>query len=63
MGHELMNKSKAKAKLLPFDAARYLISDAAIAEYMAAVLETDDPGLLLIALSDILQAERHGASR
>ena len=35
-------KRKAKVKLLPFDAARYLNDDAAIAEYMTAVLETGD---------------------
>jgi DNA-binding phage protein len=42
-----MSKSKAQAKLLPFDAARYLTDDAAVAEYMTAVLETGDPDLLL----------------
>jgi probable addiction module antidote protein len=52
-----MNKSKAKTKLLPFDAARYLINDAAIAEYMTAVLETDDPDLLLMALGDVARAK------
>lgn len=49
-------KSKAKSKLLPFDAARYLNDDAAIAEYMTAVLETEDPDLLLLALSDVARA-------
>jgi probable addiction module antidote protein len=48
-----MSKSKAKGKLLPFDAARYLTDDAAVAEYMTAVLETDDPDLLLLALGDV----------
>ncbi len=48
--------SKAKVKLLPFDAARYLNDDAAIAEYMTAVLETDDPDLLLLALGDVARA-------
>lgn len=52
-----MSKSKAKTKLLPFDAARYLIDDAAIAEYMTAVLETDDPDLLLMALGDVARAK------
>lgn len=51
-----MSKAKAKVKLLPFDAARYLTDDAAIAEYMTAVLETDDSDLLLLALSDIARA-------
>jgi probable addiction module antidote protein len=52
-----MSKSRAKIKLLPFDAARYLIDDAAIAEYMTAVLETDDPDLLLMALGDVARAK------
>lgn len=52
-----MSKSKAKPKLLPFDAARYLIDDAAIAEYMTAVFETDDPDLLLMALGDVARAK------
>lgn len=48
--------TKAKTKLLPFDAARYLDNDAAIAEYMTAVLELDDPDLLLLALGDVARA-------
>src|SRR5258706_14740009 len=51
-----MSKTKASSKLLPFDAARYLTDDAAVAEYMTAVLETDDPDLLLLALGDIARA-------
>ena len=51
-----MTKPKARAKLLPFDAARYLTNDAAVAEYMTAVLETDDPDLLLLALGDVARA-------
>lgn len=49
-------KANAKAKLLPFDAARYLTDDAAVAEYMTAVLETEDADLLLLALSDVARA-------
>ena len=49
-------KRKTKVKLLPFDAARYLTDDAAIAEYMTAVLEADDTDLLLVALGDIARA-------
>ena len=52
-----MSKTKAQAKLLPFDAARYLTDDAAVAEYMTAVLETDDPDLLLLALGDVARAK------
>ena len=50
-----MAKAK-RPKLLPFDAARYLSNDKAIAEYMTAVLEADDLDLLLMALGDIARA-------
>lgn len=49
-------KPKPGVKLLPFDASRYLISEAAVAEYMAAVLESGDPDLVLLALSDVARA-------
>jgi probable addiction module antidote protein len=52
-----MSKAKAQSKLVPFDAARYLSDDAAIAEYMTAVLESEDPDLLLLALGDIARAK------
>lgn len=51
-----MNATKKRTRLLPFDAARYLTDDAAIAEYMTAVLETDDSDLLLLALGDVARA-------
>lgn len=51
-----MSTSKAKAKLLPFDAARYLTDDKAIAEYVTAVLEANDSDLLLLALGDVARA-------
>lgn len=51
-----MSKTQVPRKLIPFDAARYLTSDEAIAEYMNAVLEEDDPDLLLLALGDIARA-------
>lgn len=51
-----MSKPKSGAKLIPFDAARYLTDDAAVAEYVTAVLESDDPDLLLLALADIARA-------
>ena len=51
-----MSKSKAKTKLLPFDAARYLTDDAAVAEYMTTVLESDNLDLLLLALGDVARA-------
>ena len=49
-------KVKSKIKLLPFDATRYLTDDKAIAEYMTAVLEANDPDLLLAALGDVARA-------
>jgi probable addiction module antidote protein len=51
-----MSAPKSKAALVPFDAARYLTDDAAIAEYMNAVLETGDTDLLLLALGDVARA-------
>lgn len=51
-----MTKPKAAPKLIPFDASRYLTDDEAVAEYMNAVLEADDPDLLLLALGDIARA-------
>jgi probable addiction module antidote protein len=52
-----MRKTKAGRKLLAFDAARYLNDDAAIAEYLTAILEADDPDLLLVALGDVARAK------
>lgn len=51
-----MTKTKAPPKLLPFDSARYLTDDVAIAEYITAVLEDGDSDLLLLALSDVARA-------
>ena len=51
-----MSKRKYPSKLMPFDAARYLTDDEAVAEYVTAVLETDDSDLLLLALGDIARA-------
>lgn len=51
-----MSKAKATRKLLPFDAARYLTDDAAIADYVSVVLETGDLDHLLLALSDVARA-------
>ncbi|MCA1798059.1 MAG: putative addiction module antidote protein [Xanthomonadaceae bacterium] len=56
-----MSHSKPKKpKIVPFDAARYLGDDKAIAEYMTAVLESDDPDLLLAALGDVARAKGMG---
>ena len=51
-----MSKTKTQSRLVPFDAARYLTDDAAVAEYMTAVLEADDPDLLILALGDVARA-------
>jgi probable addiction module antidote protein len=51
-----MKKTKPRHKLVPFDAARYLTNDEAIAEYMNAVLESGDSDHLLLALGDIARA-------
>ena len=52
-----MTQRKVPMKLVAFDAARYLDGDAAIAEYMTAVLEANEPDLLLMALSDVARAK------
>jgi len=52
-----MTKAKAPLKLVAFDAAKYLNDDESIAEYMTAVLETNDADLLLLALSDVARAK------
>ena len=52
-----MTKAKTPANLHAFDAARYLGGDEAIAEYMTAVLETEDSDLLLLALGDVARAK------
>jgi probable addiction module antidote protein len=51
-----MSKVKAKTKLVPFDATKYLTDDEAVAEYMNAVLESEDFDLLLLALGDVARA-------
>jgi probable addiction module antidote protein len=51
-----MKKTRPHRKLLPFDAARYLTDEAAVAEYVNAVLESGDSDLLLLALGDIARA-------
>lgn len=52
-----MTTTKPPLKLVAFDAAKYLDDDEAIAEYMTAVLETNDPDLLLLALGDVARAK------
>ncbi|MES2018348.1 MAG: addiction module antidote protein [Pseudomonadota bacterium] len=55
--HSVDRTAASLAELLPFDAARYLTDGEAIAEYMTAVLETEDTGLFLLALSDVASAK------
>ena len=53
-----MTKTKKEPlKLVAFDVTRYLGDDEAIAEYLTAMLEANDPDLLLIALSDVIRAK------
>ncbi len=52
----MMSTSKSKTKILPFDVARYLKDEVAIAECMTEVLETEDKDLLFLALGDIALA-------
>jgi probable addiction module antidote protein len=52
-----VKRKKVKAGDLPeFDAAEYLDSDEAVAEYLTAVLSENDPALLAAALGDIARA-------
>lgn len=53
----MTSRKLKKPKIAPFDAARYLDDAEAIAEYMTAVLESDDPDLLLAALGDVARAK------
>ncbi len=52
-----VSNTKHRTKLLPFDASRYLADDHAIAEYVTAVLDTEDVELLLLALNDIARVK------
>jgi probable addiction module antidote protein len=52
-----MTKKKTRVSDLPsFDPAQYLDSDEAVAQYLTAILEENDPGLLAAALGDIARA-------
>ncbi|MBA5607727.1 putative addiction module antidote protein [Duganella sp. FT3S] len=52
-----MSTPKTKLKLIPLDATRYLQNEGAIAEYMTAVLETEDTDLFILALGDVARAK------
>ncbi len=47
----------AKTETQPWDVTRYLDSDEAVAAYLDAALEEDDPSLLAAALGDIARAK------
>lgn len=51
-----MNKASKSSHLVPFDASEFLTDDIAIAEYITAMLETDDMDLILVALADVARA-------
>lgn len=44
------------SKLSKFDAADYLASEEAIAEYLTAALEDENPDVFLAAISDVAKA-------
>lgn len=45
------------AKLSKFDASEYLTSDVAIAEYLTAALEDENPDVFLAAIADVAKAK------
>ena len=45
-----------KTTYAPFDVTEYLDSDEAIAEYLTATLEDDNPDVFLAALGDVAKA-------
>ncbi len=51
-----MTTTTRVSSLSSFDPAQYLDSDEAVAQYLTAILEEDNPGLLAAALGDIARA-------
>lgn len=51
-----MSKKVKLDELPEFDAAEYLDSEQAIAEYLAVIMEDGDAGLLAAALGDVAKA-------
>lgn len=49
--------TKTKTHTTAWDAAKYLDSDEAIAAYLDAALEDDDPSLLSAALGDVARSK------
>lgn len=58
----MINKKICIADLLDFDIADYLNSREAVVEYLTAMSDGDDPGMLAVALIDIARASRFAAS-
>ena len=52
-----MGMNTPKTKTHPWDITRYLDSDEAIATYLDAVLDEDDPAFLAAALGDVARAK------
>ena len=50
-------KSRNDAKLSAFDAATFLDSDEAVAEFIDAALETGEPAVLIRALGEVARAQ------
>lgn len=51
-----MTRTIKLSELKPFDVTEHLEDDQAIAEYLTAVLEDNDPALLTAALGDVARA-------
>ena len=50
-------KARKDAKLSAFDAAKFLGSEEAVAEFIDAALETGDPSVLIRALGEVARAQ------
>ena len=50
-------KPRNDAKLSSFDAAKFLDSDDAVAEFIDAALETGEPAVLIRALGEVARAQ------
>jgi probable addiction module antidote protein len=50
-------KLRKDAKLSSFDAAKFLDSDEAVAEFIDAALETGEPAVLIRALGEVARAQ------
>jgi len=61
LGDDLWTKAKAPLKLVTFDSARCFDDDEAIAEYMTALLETNDPDLPFFRPQQCRAGQGHGA--